>query len=176
MTAFNYDDFWIDEDDASPPTAPVGAPYVKGSETSKLAAESLTTRREDGKRVWDLYGTGDYTRDEVVVLLDESRYNTWTARASDLCDAGCLTETGERRKTRRGRFADVLTRVPGATFEQFEAMLRGDRPRILNQRKWSKSLQKAVVTYAWEPTPQNEAAVKKLIAAARAVFPRPTGV
>jgi hypothetical protein len=169
---FTYDDYFDSDEDESAPAERV-APYVKGSETSKLAAESLTTRRDDAKRVWDVYGTGDFTRDEVVVTLDETRYNTWTARASDLCDAGCLIETGERRKTRRGRYADVLTRVPGGTFEQFEAMLRGDRPRILNRRKWLKSLEQAVIRWAWDATPENEAEVRRLVLEARSIHPEP---
>lgn len=165
VTEFNYDDYFDDDEDEKEERP---APYVKGSETSREAAESLTTRRDDAKRVLDLYATGNHTRDEVVVALGESRYSTFTARVSDLCDAGCLIETGERRKTRRGRNADVLTLAPGAKLEWFVDWLRGDRPSVQTHRQWLKELGKVVLQWAEVPTSENEAAVRKVMLAGKA--------
>lgn len=163
MAEFDYESWLFGEGDERP------APHAKGSETSRLAAESLTTRCDDARRILELYATGNYTRDEVVVALGESRYSTLTARVTDLCDAGCLVPTGERRKTRRGRFADVLMLAPGATLEWFTDWLRGARPSAPSQKAWLKDLGRVALEWAKDPTPENEATLKRVLMAGRAL-------
>jgi hypothetical protein len=83
-------------------------PYVKHSDTSKAAAESM---REDAGTLrhklysW-LYDNGPATDEEAQLGIPMSP-NTQRPRRRELQQAGLVYDTGERRKTKSGRRAVV---------------------------------------------------------------------
>lgn len=134
-------------------------PYVKGSETSEAAARALMSDHEDVRKLIVLYQGGHYTCDEAFNLLGGERYNTVSARVTNLHQAGILIRTGEKRKTSRGRYAEVLMLAPGACLEWYEEWANGLRPSALLRGRWRKDLEKAAAAYASDPTPENQAAL-----------------
>ena len=87
------------------------APYVRGSDTSRAAAESMED--ELGRLemlVFDLIrrsGETGRTRDELEVETGMS-HQTITARARALIQKGRVRDSGLRRRTRSDRWAEVL--------------------------------------------------------------------
>ena len=80
-------------------------PFVKGSDTSRAAAE----------KVYDyIVSRGDYgaTDDEIAVSL-ELRHQTASPRRRGLVIMGAVYATEERRPTRSGQTATVWRAVPG---------------------------------------------------------------
>jgi hypothetical protein len=90
------------------PEAPL--PYVKGSDTSQDAADSMREhadrlRREVYNYIADTMLEG-LTCDEVEDLMSE-RHQTISARVNELRDGGLIVDTGARRRTRSNRKAAV---------------------------------------------------------------------
>lgn len=87
-----------------------GIPYVKGSDTSKAAADSMEkpaiNLRERIFVAIDATETDGMTCDEAEVALD-LRHQTVSARIRELSLDGRLVETKNRRRTRAGRYAAV---------------------------------------------------------------------
>ena len=88
---------------------PVGAPYAKGSETSKAAAKKVAKRIEQQRG--DVYlcivrgGASGRTWDEIVTALACSP--TANGRCTELRDMGLIHDSGLKRRTRRGSLAVV---------------------------------------------------------------------
>jgi len=86
------------------------APFVKGSDTSEAAADSI--HEHLGKLQAGVYqeiyrrGTWGRTCDEVEDRL-HMRHQTASARIKELKDKGLIFDTGERRLTRSGSPAAV---------------------------------------------------------------------
>jgi len=85
-----------------------GAPYVKNSDTSKDAADSILLNSKTLRAMVFAYikGTNGSTCDEVEAAL-EMRHQTASARIRELAEAGYITDKGGRRHTRSGRLAVV---------------------------------------------------------------------
>lgn len=85
-------------------------PHVKGSKTSKAAADSMVKSGKDlCARIMVLFrdvGAQGMTCDEVEEAM-ELRHQTASARIVELVDDGSLTKTDRTRKTRSGRAAAV---------------------------------------------------------------------
>lgn len=84
-------------------------PFVKGSDTSKAAAESIggVVDRDRILILSFIKRVDGATCDEIEVALGLS-HQTASARCSDLKNKFCLiVDSGERRKTRSGRNASV---------------------------------------------------------------------
>ena len=92
-------------------------PYVRGSETSKAAADSMKPIAGSIKhRVYDFIlrrGSTGATDDEIEVGL-RLTHQTASARRRNLELAGALVKTDNKRPTRSGRSAFVYTAIPGA--------------------------------------------------------------
>ena len=87
-------------------------PHVRGSDTSRAAAESMVSNTGRLKQmiIAHLRIEGGCTCDEIEVALS-MRHQTASARIRELRDSGAIVDTGERRKTRSGRNAAVYTLV-----------------------------------------------------------------
>jgi hypothetical protein len=87
-----------------------GAPFVKGSETSKAAAKSV--RGITGKLCREVLGfirsrgAEGATDDEIEVMLD-LRHQTASARRRELVLLGAIKNSQTKRATRSGRKATV---------------------------------------------------------------------
>ena len=96
-------------------------PYVKGSETSKAAAESIRQQAVSDKvKVYRfLMACGNYgaTDDEVRAALDMPIASTAAARRRSLELIGACERTEIKRKTRSGRMAFVYRAVPNADLQ-----------------------------------------------------------
>lgn len=95
--------------DAMPSTAYHGhPPYVKGSDTSKGAADSVApnagTKRAEVYRV--IASLGGATDDKVEEVTGW-RHQTVSARRRELVLSGMVRDSGRREKTRSGRDATV---------------------------------------------------------------------
>lgn len=85
-------------------------PYVRGSDTSAAAAESMAELTgELRQRVYRFISNRTFgaTCDEVEVALG-LRHQTASARCYELKHMGWIYETNQRRPTRSGRQATVL--------------------------------------------------------------------
>lgn len=93
---------------------PVGAPYAKGSDTSREAAKHAAARiaeqRTEVYRAIIRAGSNGLTWDEIVVKLSISP--TSNGRITELRDMGLICDSDRRRKTRRGRNATVWIATP----------------------------------------------------------------
>jgi hypothetical protein len=87
------------------------APYAAGSVTSQEAAESIEPSSEAlCRRILaevSARGLSGMTCDEIEAALSLA-HQTASARVWELCGAGCLTDAGAKRVTRRGRRASVM--------------------------------------------------------------------
>ena len=94
----------------TPDREPRSVPYTRGSETSRLAAESVRGKLGRIQRqIYEYVGfTGDQgsTCDEAELALGLS-HQTCSARFRELTRRGWLSKTLEKRKTRSGRGARV---------------------------------------------------------------------
>ena len=92
-------------------------PYVRGSETSKAAADSMKPIAGSIKhRVYEYIlrrGSTGATDDEIEIGL-QLTHQTASARRRNLELAGALVKTENKRPTRSGRSAFVYTAIPGA--------------------------------------------------------------
>lgn len=108
----------------------VGAPYVKDSDTSKAAAESIVSNagaiRSQIYRHIQAHGERGCTCDEIESQLCIS-HQTASARIRELKVGGLLDQCG-KRNTRSGRKADVhvVVRVADGEAEQLQLV---DIPR-----------------------------------------------
>jgi hypothetical protein len=97
-----------------------GVPYVRGSDTSETAAESMVGKVDTLRAQYLSYilaqGETGATCDEVESWSDD-RHQTVSARIKELADAGKVKDSGRRRKTRSGREATVWI-VPGARVQK----------------------------------------------------------
>lgn len=88
-------------------------PYVKGSDTSRAAAESMRPHVSEIERAVLLF-VGSYlkgvTCDEVEFCL-RMAHQTASARIKGLRDKGLIKHSGMKRKTRSGREAHVYVVV-----------------------------------------------------------------
>ena len=95
----------------------MGIPYVKGSETSRAAADSIKhSAPSDKTRVFQfIVQCGKYgaTDDEIESALN-MRHQSASARRRNLELAGAVIKTDRKRKTRSGRSAYVYTADPTA--------------------------------------------------------------
>lgn len=86
-------------------------PHVRGSETSKAAAESMRGHAQSIEERVMAYieerGEHGATCDEVEIDLNLS-HQTASARFSKLKRVGRIVATGKKRKTRSGRGANVM--------------------------------------------------------------------
>lgn len=93
---------------------PIGAPYAKGSDTSREAAQAKVGRiAEERTKVYLAViraGSSGATWDELVERLDLSP--TANGRITELRELGLIIDSGRRRKTRRGRNAAVYVVAP----------------------------------------------------------------
>ncbi len=98
-------------------TTPDSLPYVRGSETSKAAADSMRTSAGSIKhRVYHFIlkaGNQGATDDEIEIGLNLT-HQTASARRRNLELAGALVKTDNKRPTRSNRLAYVYTAIPGA--------------------------------------------------------------
>jgi predicted HTH transcriptional regulator len=85
-----------------------GAPYVKNSDTSKEAADSILLNSKTLRGIVFAYikGANGCTCDEVETAL-EMKHQTASARIRELSEAGYISDKGKRRPTRSGRLAVV---------------------------------------------------------------------
>lgn len=94
------------------------AKYQAHSSTSRAAAKHAEKREADDKsRVLEFYkrrGEQGATSDEAQRHL-RLLHQTGSARVADLLQEGKLIESGYRRRTRHGRWADVLILAPPGT-------------------------------------------------------------
>jgi hypothetical protein len=84
-------------------------PYVRGSDTSKAAADAKGNARNDEERVLALLrhrGDEGATDDEIEVALGLIHQNA-SARRRGLVLQGFIKDSGKRRETRTGRDAVV---------------------------------------------------------------------
>lgn len=86
-------------------------PFVRGSETSELAAQTANRRKveRDRNRLLNLLrgrGTVGATDDEMQATLSLEG-NTQRPRRGELLKKGLIRKTGVRRPTRTGKLADV---------------------------------------------------------------------
>jgi predicted HTH transcriptional regulator len=82
-------------------------PYVRGSDTSRDAAESMRPHvRSIADDVLAFIREGSATCDEVEEHL-ALRHQTASARVRDLVKDGKIRDSGARRPTRSGRMARV---------------------------------------------------------------------
>jgi len=99
------------------PFAASSVPYVKGSETSKAAAESIKHRSQSDKmKVFQFLihcGENGATDDEIESALN-MKHQTASARRRQLELIGAVEKTTEKRKTRSGRSAFVYRANPTA--------------------------------------------------------------
>jgi hypothetical protein len=96
-------------------------PYARGSGTSEAAAEQLRTRLQHGRSIIDLAAE----RSDQGILADDADailglgHATASARVHDLGEeANALVRAGVRRRTRRGRNAEVYRLPPDTTADQ----------------------------------------------------------
>lgn len=93
-------------------TADDRPPFVRGSDTSEGASESMKDYAPRLRRlVYSKYLERDgaeLTCDEIEVIFN-MRHQTASARIYELVKMGLLIDTGKRRLTRSGRKARVLT-------------------------------------------------------------------
>jgi len=86
------------------------APFVKGSETSEDAADSIESVRhsikEKVRRFFVHSGIYGATDDEIELSL-RLRHQTASARRRELELSGHIVKTGRKRPTRSGRSAGV---------------------------------------------------------------------
>ena len=91
-------------------------PFVKGSDTSRAAADAMRRHAPTlRQKVYDyIVSRGDYgaTDDEIAVSL-ELRHQTASPRRRGLVIMGAVYATEERRPTRSGQTATVWRAVPG---------------------------------------------------------------
>lgn len=85
-----------------------GPPFVRNSDTSCAAAESMagTTGRLRLLILRYIHDVGTATCDECEVALD-MRHQTCSARIREMKVRGLIVDTDERRPTRSGRSAAV---------------------------------------------------------------------
>lgn len=92
-------------------------PYVRGSETSKAAAESIKhSATSDRVKVFNYLvqcGKRGATDDEIEAALD-MRHQTASARRRSLENDQAVRKTDRKRKTRSGRSAYVYVAESGA--------------------------------------------------------------
>jgi len=90
-------------------------PYVRGSDTSEAAADSIETSSSTLRfKVLAFIkeaGTRGATDDEVEAALD-MRHQTASARRRELVLSGHIRDSGNRRPTRSGRGATVWELIP----------------------------------------------------------------
>lgn len=93
---------------------PIGAPYAKGSDTSREAARAKVGRiAEERTKVYLAIirsGADGSTWDELVAKLDLAP--SANGRCTELHEMGLILDSGRRRKTRRGRNAVVWIVAP----------------------------------------------------------------
>lgn len=122
---------WYKDDDdlAILLASPKPPPFVKGSDTSKAAADSIKPFvAADKAKVFqyiEKQGDAGSTDDQIEVALD-LRHQTASARRRDLVLDGAVKDSRERRKTRSGRSAAVWVAVPKA--------LREDQRKLVKAR------------------------------------------
>ena len=87
-------------------------PYVKGSDTSRAAAESMVPHVSDLEEgiLLFLQKRGGATCDELEHVTGLA-HQTASARLKGLADKGLIRDSGARRKTRSGRAARVYVAV-----------------------------------------------------------------
>ncbi|QDP65715.1 MAG: hypothetical protein GOVbin1773_10 [Prokaryotic dsDNA virus sp.] len=119
-------------------------PYVKGSETSKAAADSIKHIAPSIEREVLGYFLGHmgipngdgFTDDELETRMQRS-HQTVSARRRGLEQKGLIEKTGLKRKTRSGRAAMVYKIIDGLTPDEIERRLqtkRMGRPKSDNPR------------------------------------------
>ena len=123
----------------------VGSPYVKGSGTSKAAAESVQSSASSLRLQIRLYIEGQEGRgatcDEIEVALG-LRHQTASARIRELVQKGNLMDSGKIRVTRARRSAVVWvvnTRPDMPETDRMEAFKKAIGFRFLARfAEWSK--------------------------------------
>jgi hypothetical protein len=111
-------------------------PHVKGSDTSRAAAESVAFDAKHLRAVVfnHILGSGSVgmTCDRVEEIMD-GRHQTISARIRELRNEGRIVDSGQRRPTRSGRQAIVYLATCNATPEIINA-----EPTPRKQKPWTK--------------------------------------
>ncbi len=88
-----------------------GVPFQKGSDTSKAAAESMepyaANQRRRVLRVITEAGIHGATREEITNALG-ARLQAVCGRCKELLDDGQIYDSGDRRRNKSGRYAEIL--------------------------------------------------------------------
>ncbi|MDP6942733.1 MAG: hypothetical protein QF464_01175 [Myxococcota bacterium] len=103
-------------------------PYVKGSDTSEAAAESMephapTLRHRVFRYILEQGDLG--ATDSQIEIALQLRHQTASARRRELELMGAVVRTGQVRKTASGRNAGVYVAVPGVNIDR----PRGRKPK-----------------------------------------------
>lgn len=116
-------------------------PYVRGSETSKAAADSMKgIAMSKERQVLYLFRSDSsvgYTDDDLERILEE-KHQTVSARRRSLEKKGIVYATEEKRKTRSGRAARVYKLNSDLSDSEIEARLKSKpmgRPKSDNPRE-----------------------------------------
>lgn len=159
MSVDDYEDFFFTPEPEAQPSNARPVPFAKGSATSEHAARALDPklRSHRAREVLNLFLSGEtFTRAEAVARLNHRTYQGTTARIWELCQAGCLVETGETRLTDRNKPAAVLKWVPGTSIEKdYDPWIKGDRKSNQPLSSWRKALDAAAAAYQKRPTEHN---------------------
>ena len=99
----------LDFSQVKPPGTRGYAPYVRGSDTSKAAADSMQPHLGNLEaRVLSVIRSGpDGRTDDEVEVITELSHQSASARRRGLVLKGLVKDSGTRRKTRSGRTAVV---------------------------------------------------------------------
>jgi hypothetical protein len=111
-------------------------PHVKGSDTSRAAADSVALDAKHLRAVVfnHILGSGEVgmTCDQVEQIMN-GRHQTISARIKELRNEGRIVDSGQRRPTRSGRSAIVYLATCNATPEMLDGI-----PQPRKQKPWSK--------------------------------------
>ena len=124
------------------------APYVVGSQTSRLAARKVATggRLSQAERIFKYLREHELNSNDVSIALG-IRLRSATARFVELERAGIIERCGRTTKTEAGSDAQVFRAIPGQTFAGFRAWVTGIRKNAHTTREWRKRLQEAALGY-----------------------------
>ena len=111
-------------------------PHVKGSDTSREAAESMALDAKHLRAVVyrHILGSGSVgmTCDRVEEIMD-GRHQTISARIRELVNEGRIVDTGKRKPTRSGRQARIYVATCNA-----DPTIINPQPTVTKQKPWDK--------------------------------------
>jgi len=128
--------------------------YAEGSATSREAGSKLETRMEHAFSILKLAetrGTAGLTSDEAELALGLP-HQSCSARIHELGEqCGALKRSGEKRKTRSKRFAEVYVLPRGRTAQEamaaYSAWCVGAKLARRGIKKWERALKQAAIAF-----------------------------